>query len=118
VAARDYTLAAGAIKLVVEGGPCPAFIQPSQSCELIFCARSDRLRRRKHAVDAGKFRRDLQEKNGHAMKGESVSCPWLIPSGALQATEQIQDQYDDENCAQDAVRPVAVSVPARRERSH
>ena len=82
VAARDYTLAAGAIKLVVEGGPCPAFIQPSQSCELIFCARSDRLRRRKHAVDAGKFRRDLQEKNGHAMKRESVSCPWLIPSGA------------------------------------
>ena len=38
--------------------------------------------------------------------------------GALQATEQIQDQYDDENCAQDAARPVAISIPARRERSH
>ena len=38
--------------------------------------------------------------------------------GALQATEQIQDQYDDENCAQDAVRPVAISIAARRERSH
>jgi len=116
--ARDYTLAAGAIELVLEGVPCPAFIQPSQSCELIFCARSDRLRGRKHAGDGGKFRRDWQEKNGHAMKRESVSCPWLIPSGALQATEQIQDQYDDEDCAQDAVRPVAISIPARRERSY
>ena len=73
LAARDYTLAAGTIELVVEGVPCPAFIQPSQSCELIFCARSDRLRGRKHAGDGGKFRRDLQEKNGHAVKGESVS---------------------------------------------
>ena len=118
LAARDYSLAAGAIELVVEGVPCSAFIEPSQSCELIFCARLDRLRGRKHAGDGGKFRRDLQEKNGHAMKGESVSCPWLIPSGTLQATEQIQDQYDDENCAQDAVRPVAISIPARRERSH
>jgi hypothetical protein len=103
LAPRDYTLAAGAIKLVVEGVPCPAFIEPSQSCELIFCARLDRLRGRKHAGDGGEFRRDLQEQNGHAMKGESVSWPWLIPSGTLQATEQIQDQYDDENCAQDAV---------------
>lgn len=118
VAARDYTLAAGAIELVVEGVPCSAFIEPSQSCELIFCARWDRLRGRKHAGDGCKFRRDLQEKNGHAMKRESVSCPWLIPSDALQATEQIQDQYDDEDCAQNAVRPVAISIPARRERSY
>ena len=87
LAARDYTLAAGAIKLVVKGVPCPAFIQPSQSCELIFCARLDRLRGRNHAADAGKFRRDLQEQNGHATKGESVSCPWLIPSGARRLAE-------------------------------
>jgi hypothetical protein len=45
--ARDYTLAAGAIELVVEGAPCPAFIEPSQSCELIFCARLDRHAREK-----------------------------------------------------------------------
>jgi hypothetical protein len=80
VAARDYTLAAGAIELVVEGVPCSAFIEPSQSCELIFRARLDRLRGRKHAGDGGKFCRDLQEPNGHAMKGESVS--WLIQSVA------------------------------------
>ena len=118
LAARDYTLAAGAIELVVEGVPCSALIEPSQSCELIFCARLDRLRGRKHAGDGGKFGRDLQEQSRHAMKAESVSCPRLIQSRALQATEQIQDQYDDENCAQDAVRPVAISIPARRERSH
>ena len=40
--ARDYTLAAGAIELVVEGVPFSASIEPSQSCELIFCARLDR----------------------------------------------------------------------------
>ena len=118
LAARDYSLAAGAIELVIKRVPCPAFIQPSQSCELIFCGSLDRLRGRKHAGDGGKFRRDLQEQNGHTMTGESVSCPWLIPSGTLQATEQIQDQYDDENCAQDAVRPVAIPIPARWERSH
>ena len=39
LAARDYILADGAIELVVEGVPCSAFIEPSQSCELIFCAR-------------------------------------------------------------------------------
>jgi len=61
LAARDYTLAAGAIELVVEGVPCSALIEPSQSCELIFCARLDRLRGTKHAGDGGKFRRDLQE---------------------------------------------------------
>jgi hypothetical protein len=86
-AARDYILADGAIELVIEGVPCPAFIEPSQSCELIFCARLDRLRGRNHAADAGKFRRDLQEQNGHATKGESVSCPWLIPSGARRLAE-------------------------------
>ena len=118
LAARDYTLAAGAIELVVEGVPCPAFIEPSQSCELIFCARLDWLRGRKHAGDGGKFRRDLQAQSGRDEGRERKSCPWLIPSGALQATEQIQDQYDDENCAQDAVRPVAIPIPARWERSH
>ena len=67
LAARDYSLAAGAIEMVVEGVPCSAFIEPSQSCELIFCARLDRLRGRNHAADAGKFRRDLQEQSSRAM---------------------------------------------------
>ena len=87
LAARDYILADCAIELVIEGVPCSAFIEPSQSCELIFCARSDRLRGRKHAGDGGKFRRDLQEQNGHAMKGERLSCPWLIRSGARRLAE-------------------------------
>ena len=68
LAARDYTLAAGAIELVVEGVPCSALIEPSQSCELIFCARLDRLRRTKHADDGGKSRRDLQEQSGRATR--------------------------------------------------
>jgi len=82
LAARDYSLAAGAIELIIEGVPCSVFIEPSQSCELIFCARLDRLQGRKHAGDGGKFRRDLQEQSRHTMKGESVSCPRLIQSGA------------------------------------
>ena len=45
LAPRDYTLADGAIELVIEGVPCSAFIEPWQSCELIFCIQSDRLRR-------------------------------------------------------------------------
>jgi len=67
LAARDYFLADGAIELVIEGVPCSAFIEPPQSSELIFCARLDRLRGRKHAADAGKFRRDLQEQSSRAM---------------------------------------------------
>jgi hypothetical protein len=51
LAARDYILADGAIELIIEGVPCSAFIEPSQSCELIFCGQSDRLRGRKHAAD-------------------------------------------------------------------
>jgi len=82
LAARDNIFADDAVELVIERVPCSAFIQPSQSCELIFCARLDRLRGRKHAGDGGKFRRDLQEQSRHAMKGESVSCRRLIPSGA------------------------------------
>jgi len=74
LAARDYILADGAIELVVEGVPWWAFIEPSQSSELIFCDRSDRLRGRKHAADSGKLRRDLQEQSRRAMKGASVSC--------------------------------------------
>jgi hypothetical protein len=77
LAPRDYILAEGAIELVVEGVPCSAFIEPSQSCELIFCAQSDRLRGRKHAGDGGKFRRDLQEQKRRteeaATKAGSVS---------------------------------------------
>src|SRR5207244_5136510 len=41
LAARDYTLADGAIELVIEGAPWSAFIDPSQSLELIFCRQSD-----------------------------------------------------------------------------
>ena len=63
LAARDYILADGAIELVIEGVPCSAFIEPSQSCELTFGARLDRLRGRKHAADGGKFCRDLQEQS-------------------------------------------------------
>ena len=66
LAARDYSLAAGAIELILERIPCSAFIEPSQSCELIFCARLDRLRGRKHAGEGGKFRRDLQEQSRRA----------------------------------------------------
>jgi len=51
LAARDYIPADSAIELVVEGVPCSAFIEPSQSCELIFCDWSDRLRGRKPAAD-------------------------------------------------------------------
>ena len=48
--ARDYILADGAIELIIEGVPCAACIEPSQSCELIFCARSNRPRGRKRLV--------------------------------------------------------------------
>jgi hypothetical protein len=77
-AARDCTLTAGAIELVVEGVPCPAFIEPSQSCELIFCARLDRLRGRKHAGDAGKFRRDLQEQSRRATRHSCFNTRYLM----------------------------------------
>jgi len=40
LAARDYTLADGAIELAIEGAPWPAFINPSQSRELIFSCQS------------------------------------------------------------------------------
>jgi len=60
LAARDYSLADGAIELVVEGIPCSAFIKPSQRSELIFYGRSARLRGGKHAAEGGKSRRDLQ----------------------------------------------------------
>jgi hypothetical protein len=73
LAARDYILADGAIELVIEGVPCSAFIEPSQSCELIFCARLDRLRGRNHAADAGKFRRDLQEQSRRD-EGQERGC--------------------------------------------
>ena len=61
LAARDYSLADGAIELVIEGAPWSAFIDPSQNHELIFYGQSDRLRGKKHDADAGKFRCDLQE---------------------------------------------------------
>jgi hypothetical protein len=60
LAARDYILADSAIELVIEGVLCSAFIEPSQSSELIFCIQSDRLQGGRHAADGGKFRRDLQ----------------------------------------------------------
>ena len=43
LAARDYTLADGAIDLVIEGAPLSAFIDPSQSHELIVSCQSDWL---------------------------------------------------------------------------
>src|SRR6266516_3406453 len=43
LAARDYTFADGAVELVIEGVPCSAFIDPSQSHELIFSCQSDWL---------------------------------------------------------------------------
>ena len=72
LAARDNIFADGAIELVIEGVLCSAFIEPSQSSELIFCIQSDRLQGGRHAADGGKFRRDLQEESRRAMKGESV----------------------------------------------
>jgi len=81
LAARDNIFADDAVELVVERVPCSAFIQPSQSCELIFCARLDRLRGRKHAGDGGKFRRDLQEQNGHAMKERERKLPMIDSIG-------------------------------------
>ena len=56
LAARDHTLADGAIELVIEGAPWSSFIDPSQSRELIFFGQSDWLRGKNHAADAGKFR--------------------------------------------------------------
>ena len=41
--AGDYTLADGAIEAVIERAPWSAFINPSQSRELIFYGQSDRL---------------------------------------------------------------------------
>ena len=66
-AARDYILADSAIELVIEGVPCSAFIEPSQSRELIFCCQLNWLRGKNHAADAGKLRRDLQEQSSRAM---------------------------------------------------
>ncbi len=78
LAARDYFLADGAIELVIEGVPRSAFIEPSQSCELIFCARLERLRGRKHAADAGKFRRDLQEQSRRATRHSCFNTRYLM----------------------------------------
>jgi hypothetical protein len=74
-AASLYILADGAIELVIEGVPCSALIEASQSSELIFCDRSARLRRRKHAADGGKFCCDLQEHSGAPL----ASSNWLGP---------------------------------------
>ena len=70
--AGDYTLADGAIEAVIERAPWSAFINPSQSRELIFYGQSDRLRRRRHTLNAGKFRPDLQE---HSKRTMSARAP-------------------------------------------
>jgi len=57
---RDYSLANGAIELVIKGLPPSALIEPSQSCELVFWAPGGSAQGRKHAVEVGKSRRDLQ----------------------------------------------------------
>ena len=75
LAARDYTLADGAIELVIEGVPCSALIEASQSSELIFCDWSARLRGRKHAADGGKFCCDLQEHSGAPLPSSNGSGP-------------------------------------------
>jgi len=61
LATRDYVLANSAVELVIEGVPCPPFIEPSQSSQLIFCGQSDRMRGTRHISNRGKFRYDLQE---------------------------------------------------------
>lgn len=76
LAARDYSLADGAIELLVEGVPCSASIQPSQRSELIFYGRSDRLRGRKHGVEGGKSGRDLQ---GHNVQMRLPARPAKLP---------------------------------------
>ena len=43
LAARDESLADGAIELVIEGVPWSVFIDPSQSRELLFPGQSDWL---------------------------------------------------------------------------
>ena len=63
LAARDHSLADGAIKLIIERSPRSTSIEPSQSCELIFCTRSDRPFGRQHARNGYKFGRNLQEQN-------------------------------------------------------
>jgi hypothetical protein len=68
LASRDYILADGAIELLIEGVPCSAFIEPSQSCELIFCARSDRLR------------------------GEKTCCRWWQIPSRFARSEQARDE--------------------------
>ena len=93
LAARDYTLADGAIELVIEGVPCSAFIEPSQSSELIFCDRSAWLRGRKHAADDGKFCCDLQELSGAPF----ASSDWPGPPGrsdwsATRAASQVKQE--------------------------
>ena len=87
LAARDYSLADGAIELLIEGVPCSAFIEPSQSCELIFCARLDRLRGRKHAGDGGKFRRHLQEQKQARDEGRERELRRLVQSRARHLAE-------------------------------
>jgi hypothetical protein len=72
LAARDYILADGAIELVIEGVPCSAFIEPSQSSELIFCARSDRLRGRNMLPMVANSVAICKNTSGRAMKDESV----------------------------------------------
>ena len=42
-APRDYTLADGAVELIIEGIPWSAFIDPPQSRKLIFSCQSDWL---------------------------------------------------------------------------
>src|SRR5438046_1890091 len=74
LAARDYILADGAIDSVVEAIPWSALIDPSQSRELIFYGHSDRLRGRKHALNGGTFRGDLQEHNRCAMNARVAHC--------------------------------------------
>jgi len=81
--ARDFMLADGAIESVVKAIPWSALINPSQSSELIFCYRSDRLRGRKHAADGGKFRRDC--KNRASARGRARA--WVATVGSIRRSK-------------------------------
>jgi len=67
LAARDFILADSAIDSVVEAIPWSVLSIRRKAASLSSYGHSDRLRGRKHALNGGKFRRDLQEHNRCAM---------------------------------------------------
>ena len=94
-------------ELVIERVPYSAFIEPSQSHELIFSARSDRLRRRKHAGDSGKLRRNLQAESGHAIEGRKRGSSCLVQDGARHFAAKDIYVRAHTNLTDDAIRRLA-----------